>query len=212
MREAPPALPRQAAVRLRARRGRGAPRDLLLLPEALRVRGEAEDVRPAGRRRGDAARPEAEALRAAHAALLTEPQRAHRPPEAPELEVQVRPGARARAAGRADPLTGPDLVADADAGPREVRVERHVAAAERDLDERPVALEPARRPDRDHAAGLRGAHGERAQDADVDPGVPAAAVVAERARDGPLRRPGRPVGRRGLHLDVREGESEQKGQ
>src|SRR5689334_14233547 len=142
MREAPSALPRQAALRLRARRGRVAPRGLRLLPEALRVRGEAEDVRPAGGRRGDAARPEAEARRPPHAALLTEAQRAHRPPEMPELEVQVRARAPARAAGGADPLPRRDLVADADAGARQVRVQRDVGAAERDLDHRSVALEP----------------------------------------------------------------------
>jgi hypothetical protein len=90
-------------------------------------------------------------------------------------------------------------------------VDRDEAAAERDLDERPVAFEPARRPDGDDATRLRGRDGERAEDADVDAGVGPAAVVTERCRNGSLGRPGRPFRwRRLLHADVREGKCEQK--
>src|ERR1700751_5113466 len=70
MREAAPPLPGQAALGRGARRGRGAPRGLRLLPEALRLRGAAEDVGPPGGGRGDGARPEAENLRPAEPAHL----------------------------------------------------------------------------------------------------------------------------------------------
>jgi hypothetical protein len=93
--------------------------------------------------------------------------------------VQVRAGARARATGIPEALAGEDLLACADAPVREVGVERDVSVAERDLDHVAVALEAGLRADGDHAPRLRGPDGERAQDPDVEPGMPPAAVVAE---------------------------------
>jgi hypothetical protein len=60
-----------------------------------------------------------------------------------------------------------------------VCIERDPAVAERDLDEVPVALEAAALADCDHASRFCRANGGRAEDPDVDPGVPPAAVVAE---------------------------------
>ena len=94
--------------------------------------------------------------------------------------MQVRAGAPAGAPRGAEPLTGRHLVADAHAPAREVAVERDVAVAERDLDDVAVPLVPAWRAGGDHASWLRRAHGERAEHPDVDPGVPAPSVVAER--------------------------------
>jgi hypothetical protein len=94
--------------------------------------------------------------------------------------VQVRPGARPRAAGRAEALADSDLVADPDRPVREVGVERDVSAAELDLDEVAVALEAGGDANRDHAAGLRCADDGRAENADVDPRVGAPAVYSER--------------------------------
>jgi hypothetical protein len=74
----------------------------------------------------------------------------------PELEVQVRARAPARAARSAEPLAGGYLVADADAPAGEVGIERHPPGAERDLDQVPVALEAARRADGDYASRLCG--------------------------------------------------------
>jgi hypothetical protein len=129
-----------------------------------------------------------------------------------QLEVQVRARAPARAAGRAEALAGCDLLADVHAPAGEVRVERDVPAAERDLDQVPVALEAGSAADRDDPPRLRGRDGGRAQDADVDPRVRAA--VAERRGHGPLCRPRRPHGRRRRLRDVdvceREGEEQRQ--
>jgi hypothetical protein len=94
--------------------------------------------------------------------------------------VQVRAGAPAGAPGGAEPLTGRHLIADPHAPAREVAVQRDVAVAERDFDHIAVPLVPAWRAGGDHASRLRGAHGERMEDPDVDPGVPAPGIVAER--------------------------------
>jgi hypothetical protein len=104
--------------------------------------------------------------------------------------VQVRAGAPAGAAGGPEALARDDLIADVHAPVGEVRVERDPAAAECNLDHVPVALEAVRRPGRDHAPWLGGAHGGGAEDPDVDPRVPAARVVAERGGDGSLGGPG----------------------
>jgi hypothetical protein len=93
--------------------------------------------------------------------------------------VQVRSGARARAPGASEALAGDNLFARADAPVREVGVERDISVAERDFDHVAVALEARLGADRDHAPRLRGPHGERVQDPDVQPRMPAAAVVAE---------------------------------
>jgi hypothetical protein len=123
--------------------------------------------------------------------------------------VQVRAGAPAGAAGRADALARLDLLADADAPAGQVAVKGDVPAPERDLDHVAVALQAPGRPHRDHASRLRRAHSERAEDADVDPRVPAARVVSERSGDGSLGRPSRP-GRHRLRL-LERGARERKG-
>jgi hypothetical protein len=61
-----------------------------------------------------------------------------------------------------------------------MRVQRRVAAAEGDLDDVPVALVSGPLANGDHAAGGGRSHLERPQNPDVDPGVPAPGVVAER--------------------------------
>jgi len=94
--------------------------------------------------------------------------------------VEVRAGAPAGAARGADALPGRDLFSRPHAPAGEVAVERAVPAAELDEHDVAIALVAARCPDRDDAPGLRGADDERAQDPDVEAGVPAAAVVAER--------------------------------
>jgi len=98
----------------------------------------------------------------------------------PELEVQMGAGAPAGTARRAEALPYGDLLADADAPAGEVRVQRDPAVAERDLHEVPVALEAAALADCDHASRLGRPNSGRAEDPDVDPRVPPAAVVAER--------------------------------
>src|SRR4051812_19614905 len=173
------AVPRPRALGLGTRGGRGAPRRVRLLPQALPVRGRAAQVRPAGGRRGDAARPEAEARRPAHAAALTKPQRADGPSEVAQLEVQVRAGAPASAPGGAEPLACGHDLADAHPPAGEVTVERDVSLSERDFDDVPVALEAARRPGCDHSSRLRGADCEGAEDPDVDPRMRTAGVKAE---------------------------------
>jgi hypothetical protein len=76
-------------------------------------------------------------------------------------------------------LAGEDLLAGADVPIREVGIERDITVAERDLDHVAVALEARLLAYGDHASRLRGPDGERAQDPDVEPWMPAAAVVAE---------------------------------
>jgi hypothetical protein len=94
----------------------------------------------------------------------------------PELEVQVGAGAPAGAARSCDALAGLDLLTGVDAPAGEVGVQGPVALAEIDHDDVAVALVAGLLADRDHPAGLRGSDRERAQDADVDPRVRAAAV------------------------------------
>jgi hypothetical protein len=50
--------------------------------------------------------------------------------------------------------------------------------SDRDVDDVAVALVASLLPDGDHASGLCCSHSEGAQDADVDPRVPAPCVVA----------------------------------
>jgi len=96
-----------------------------------------------------------------------------------QLEVQVRAGAPASAAGGAEPLTCGHDLADAHPPAREVTVERHVPLAERDLDDVAVALEAARGTDSDHPSRLRGANRQGAEDPDVDPRMRTPGVRAE---------------------------------
>jgi hypothetical protein len=139
---------------------------------------------------------------------LTKAQRVHRHAAEAQLEMQVRSRAPARTPGGSDHLAGPDLVADANAPAGEVRVERGVAPPDGDLDNVAVSLEASLLADRDHPAGLRRPDRERAEDADVDPRVPAARVVAEGRGDRPLRRPGRPRRTGRLRRQGRAGERE----
>jgi hypothetical protein len=107
-----------------------------------------------------------------------------------QLEVQVGSSARARAAGRSDPLAGLDHLTDPDTPAGEVGVERRVAVADRDLDDVAVALVPVVLADGDHAAALGRPHGKRAEDADVNARVPPPGVIAERRGHRPGGGPG----------------------
>src|SRR5690242_16645213 len=109
--------------------------------------------------------------------------------------MQVRPGAPARAARGAQALARGDLLPGAHAPAGQVGVERDPAVAERDLHQVSVALVPWGRTDGDDSSRLGCANDGGAKDPDVDPGMPAAAVVAERAGHRSLRRPRGPGGR-----------------
>src|SRR4029078_12257691 len=100
--------------------------------------------------------------------------------EFPDPKVQLRAAPPARPPRGPQPLTGGDSLAGGDTPAGQVGVERDPAAAERDLHEVPVALLAARRADSHHSPRLCCAHGRGAEDPDVDPRMPAAAVVAER--------------------------------
>ena len=117
-------------------------------------------------------------------------QRAQRPAAVAQLEVQMRPRAPAGAAGDRDPLAARDVLAHAHSRGGQVGVERRVPIAGIHLDELAVALVAARLADAGDESGRRRGHAQRAQDPDVEAGMPATSVLAERRRDRPVRGPG----------------------
>ncbi len=133
----------------------------------------------------------------------------------PQLEMQVRARAPARAARDGDRHPGLDFLPSSDTCARKVRIERRVAAAGVDLDHVAVALVAGLRSDAEDLPGRRRANLERAENTDVDAGVMPAAVVSVRRRDRPLRRPQERGRRRTLsrdHWRGRNREGDEQGQ
>src|SRR3954451_20546410 len=103
--------------------------------------------------------------------------------------MQVRPGAHAGAAGEPELLPLNNRLPDGHAQNGPMRIERLEPVTHVDEDDIAVAVEARGIPDRRYPAGARSDDVERAQGADVDPCMPLRPVVAEPARDDPVRRP-----------------------
>jgi len=110
--------------------------------------------------------------------------------------VEVRAGAATGAAGHADPLAFPDVLAALDADAREVRVERRVRAGQIHDHDHPVTLVAGGVADLANDALRDGPQPQRAQHADVDPFV--AVVAAPDSEGRGDRAAGRPD-----HLETR---------
>src|SRR2546421_10624416 len=103
--------------------------------------------------------------------------------------MEMRAGTPAGAACNADPLARPHVLTRMYERTREMCVQRRVAVAVFDRDDGAVAVITRHEARENDDTVRRGAHVERLQDPDVEAGMPAVAVAAERRSDRPLCRP-----------------------